>query len=102
MNTSGWVNTDEEDSSPGHSSSLPPSSCHLDCPVPKKEKKKRKRKTAVTVSGFNHAVLYRLSPTEVIMPVITIIKDEAAPLLFCAKKKKKKKEHARIHDDVDR
>lgn len=43
---------------------------------------------AVTVSGFHHAVLHRLSPTEVIMSLITIIKDKDLPPI-CAQTRPK-------------
>lgn len=52
-------------------------------------------KTAVTVSGFQRAVLYRLSPTEVIMPVITKIKDAAVPGFACTQARTQS--HTLIH-----
>lgn len=80
MNTFIRMNTDEEDSQ----AALLPSSCHLDCPFQK------------PLSQFQvscHAVLYRLSPTEVTTPVIAIIKDKA---MLCFARGQVQKAHTAV------
>ena len=67
MNTFIRVNTDEEECE----ATLPHNSCHLDCPF-------QPPPLSPCQVSTTTAVPCRLSPTEVIMPVITLIKDKDA------------------------